>query len=99
MVVEFMGPTTKALHKGLQKPCYVTGNHASKVGDPTLGCFAPLIPLAWGVQIGQSRIRTPHLKGIKGTKRPRFEGKARIKGKAREKAGEGSGDGARWAPP
>ena len=36
---------------------------------------------------------------IRGAKRLRFEGGAQIKGKAREKAGEGSGEGAQWAPP
>ena len=36
---------------------------------------------------------------IEGAKRPRIEGKARIEGEARERAGEESGEGARWAPP
>ena len=32
---------------------------------------------------------------IEGAERPRFEGEARIEGEARERAGEGSGEGAR----
>ena len=32
---------------------------------------------------------------IKGAERPRFEGGARIEGEARERAGGGSGEGAR----
>ena len=35
----------------------------------------------------------------KGAKRPRIEGGARAEGDARDIAGEGSGEGARWAPP
>ena len=34
-----------------------------------------------------------------GAKRPRIEGEARTEGEARDIAGEGSGEGARWAPP
>ena len=36
---------------------------------------------------------------VEGAKRPRIEGEARTEGEARKKAGEGSGEGARWAPP
>ena len=32
---------------------------------------------------------------VEGAKRPRFEGEARTEGEARDKAGEGSGEGAR----
>ena len=36
---------------------------------------------------------------VEGAKRPRIEGEVRTEGEAREEAGEGSGEGARWAPP
>ena len=36
---------------------------------------------------------------IRGAKRLRFEGGAQIEGEARKKTGEGSGEGAQWAPP
>ena len=36
---------------------------------------------------------------VEGAKRPRIEGEARTEGEAREKAGEGSGEGARRASP
>ena len=54
---------------------------------------------------GEARIegaKRPSIEGearVEGAKRPRFEGEARTEGEAREKAGEGSGEGARWAPP
>ena len=44
----------------------------------------------------------PRIEGearIEGAKRLRIEGEARTEGEAREKTGEGSGEGARWAPP
>ena len=36
---------------------------------------------------------------VEGTKRLSIEGKARAEDEAQDKAGEGSGEGARWAPP
>ena len=36
---------------------------------------------------------------VEGAKCPRIEGEAQTEGEARGKAGEGSGEGARWAPP
>ena len=54
---------------------------------------------------GEARIegaKRPSIEGearVEGAKRPRIEGEAQTKGEAREKAGEGSGEGARWAPP
>ena len=44
----------------------------------------------------------PRIEGearVEGAKRLRIEGEARTEGEAREKTGEGSGEGARWAPP
>ena len=54
---------------------------------------------------GETRIegaKRPSIEGearVEGAKRPRIEGEVRTEGEAREKAGEGSGEGARWAPP
>ena len=50
---------------------------------------------------GEARIegaKRPSIEGearVEGAKRPRIEGEARTEGKAREKAGEGSGEGDR----
>ena len=54
---------------------------------------------------GEARIegaKRPRIEGearVEGAKRPRIEGEARTEGEAWEKTGEGSGEGARWAPP
>ena len=54
---------------------------------------------------GEARIegaKRPSIEGeawVEGAKRLRIEGDARTEGEAREKAGGGSGEGARWAPP
>ena len=54
---------------------------------------------------GEARIegaKRPSIEGearVESAKRPKIEGKARTEGEARENAGEGSGEGARWAPP
>ena len=54
---------------------------------------------------GEARIegaKRPSIEGearVEGAKRPRIEGEARTEGEARENRGEGSGEGARWAPP
>ena len=44
---------------------------------------------------GEARIEGAKRPSIEGAKRPRIEGEARTEGEAREKAGEGSGEGAR----
>ena len=54
---------------------------------------------------GEARIegaKRPSIEGearVEGAKRSRIEGEARTEGEAREKSGEGSGEGARWALP
>ena len=48
---------------------------------------------------GAKRSRIEGEARVEGAKRPRIEGEARTEGETREKRGEGSGEGARWAPP
>ena len=54
--------------------------------SPNWGRFAPSIRIE-----GEAR--------VEGAKRLRIEGETWTEGEAREKAGEGSEEGARWAPP
>ena len=66
----------------------------------------------WGIEgakrpwiEGEDRVESakrPRTEGearVEGAKRLRIEGEVRTEGEAREKTGEGYGEGARWAPP
>ena len=48
---------------------------------------------------GAKRPRIEGAARTEGAKRPRIESVARTEGAARDRSGEGSGEGARWAPP
>ena len=56
--------------------------------EPTRG--AATLQKLGGSESGEAR--------NEGAKRPRFEGEARIEGEARERAGEGSGEGGSVSP-
>ena len=77
----------------LKGPLYRGGSRILFLGGPNQGSQSKVK--------GEARIegaKRPSIEGetrVEGAKRPRIEGEARTEGEAREKAGEGSGEGAR----